>query len=275
MKKILTLLMFSIFLMGTCPVATAQVRKRTTSSQVRKRTTSTAKKTTSTVKKSTTTKTAAKPAVKPTPQPVDLGLSVKWSDVDLDAATSTSAGSLYARDVDVAAKLGEGWRLPSADEFQELKDNCTAAVLVKNNVPTGIVFTSKKNGAKIKFYFAPVPVKTSSGQLTNPITGNNGVKRYLINYWDSNSTWNCVTCANTRQASSSLWQQMQSLVNKLGLSKTKYSEWPEEALAQMPDGFFFSDELEYFGSFTTKVEAAAMSGELTIRPVYAPSDDDE
>lgn len=86
-------------------------------------------------------------------EPVDLGLSVKWSSFNLGASSSNDAGYLvgwgdptgqvHTTDLsyfptrivtsdilsgsnDIAAKMwGDQWRLPSTSEFKELIDNCT------------------------------------------------------------------------------------------------------------------------------------------------------
>lgn len=87
------------------------------------------------------------------PEPVDLGLSVKWASYNLGATTPAGTGFLvgwgeptgvihqqdlqyYPKrvvdydiiggDKDIAAQMwGSEWRLPSATDFQELIDSCT------------------------------------------------------------------------------------------------------------------------------------------------------
>ena len=125
-------------------------------------------------------------------EPVDLGLSVKWSSMNLggtdpqdfgnyypwacltcpeyitdetyqyyDAATETwadipdySGNAAY----DVATALwGEGWRTPTSDEIQELIDNCDyAAESVGGHM--GYRFTSRVNGNSI---FLPMGERVS------------------------------------------------------------------------------------------------------------------
>lgn len=58
-----------------------------------------------------------------TPTAVDMGLSVKWSNIELGAPSKTSAGKLYSIDENVISKLGDGWKLPTKNELQELLDN--------------------------------------------------------------------------------------------------------------------------------------------------------
>lgn len=90
----------------------------------------------------------------PQPQAVDLGLSVKWADRNIGAANGTSNGVRYAwgetepklrytplnyrfnnvdygydrlrlNDDAARAELGDGWRLPTVAEVDELKMNCS------------------------------------------------------------------------------------------------------------------------------------------------------
>ena len=75
---------------------------------------------------------------------------------------------------DVAhVKLGGKWRMPTIEEFQELKDNCTSEWTKLNGVK-GRKFTSKINGNSI---FLPAAGYRSSGSLYN--VGSNG------HYWSS------------------------------------------------------------------------------------------
>ena len=88
----------------------------------------------------------------PQPEPVDLGLSVKWANFNLGATKPSEKGIPYAwgevqtkdnfsasnsetYDVDCASltaekdaacqNLGESWRMPTQDEVRELIDKCT------------------------------------------------------------------------------------------------------------------------------------------------------
>ena len=116
---------------------------------------------------------------------VDLGLSVFWAEKNLGAANSYDAGDHYAwgettpktsydpsnckiwntttsswvdryqkagtllkQDDAAAYKLGGNWRIPTADEFEELRVNCNLA-LTKVSGKWGIKFTSKINGNSI------------------------------------------------------------------------------------------------------------------------------
>lgn len=108
--------------------------------------------------------------------PVDLGLSVKWSNMDLNASDINVEGSRFAwgdptdsykdtllihyggnnppidignTEYDIVkAKLGKGWRMPSKNEFQELFNNCSVTY-VKSIVCNYFKFVSKRNGKYI------------------------------------------------------------------------------------------------------------------------------
>lgn len=76
---------------------------------------------------------------------VDLGLSVNWAECNVGAETpdgvgyriplGNTTGTMRYKDVgskvsgteyDIAVvKLGDGWRMPTGDEFRELRDKCT------------------------------------------------------------------------------------------------------------------------------------------------------
>ena len=114
---------------------------------------------------------------------VDLGLpsGILWSSVNIGASSPEEYGHYYAwgetvtkaeysqstcqyyqngsyvnigtdisgTQYDVATALwGDGWRMPTKDEFQELMDNCTSEWTTVNGV-NGYKFTSKTNGKSI------------------------------------------------------------------------------------------------------------------------------
>lgn len=57
---------------------------------------------------------------------VDLGLSVKWGNGNVGADADDCPGDYYTwADASAAsASLGDGWRVPTADEFRELMSKC-------------------------------------------------------------------------------------------------------------------------------------------------------
>lgn len=137
----------------------------------------TKKATTTTVKKTTTTaaKKAAKPVVVENPTLVDLGLpsGTKWADRNMEASSPTAVGGYYAfgetseKEVydqstytfkadmsDVAGteydaatkKYGEGWSIPTPEQWSELIANCTLENTIVNN-QLGVKFTGKNNNS--------------------------------------------------------------------------------------------------------------------------------
>lgn len=129
------------------------------------------------------------------PEAVDLGLpsGIKWASFNLGAAAPEQAGDLFAwgevipnqtgnykfgmrgdytkyngtdkltvlETVDDAAvtNLGGGWRMPTHEEFGELRDYCTYSIETVNGVE-GYRFTSKNNQNSI---FLPFAAKTDFG----------------------------------------------------------------------------------------------------------------
>ena len=101
---------------------------------------------------------------------VDLGLSVKWATCNIGASKPEDYGdyfawgedetkSEYTRDNSATygrtnytfrdaakKKWGGTWRMPTADEFQELIDNCTWTWRTMQGGHDGYRVTSKKNG---------------------------------------------------------------------------------------------------------------------------------
>lgn len=136
-----------------------------------------------------------------TPKMVDLGLSVKWASANIGADESSRHGYHYAwgeitektayekwnykvyaspvvlgSENDVCAYLlGNGWRLPTVAEWQELIDNCTWKVGKDNDVD-GYIVTSNKGGASASIFL------TYSGT----IDGEENVEpRVSGGYWSS------------------------------------------------------------------------------------------
>ena len=108
---------------------------------------------------------------------VDLGLSVKWATCNIVATRPSEFGEYYVwgetssetlkSDVDVEEQLnksihpdsgydaarenwGGAWRLPTREEFQELRDNCYWTWTTRGG-QKGVRVTSKKNGKSIFF----------------------------------------------------------------------------------------------------------------------------
>lgn len=216
---------------------------------------------------------------KPKQQMVDMGLTVKWSNIDLGATTTQSAGSQYLVSEDVAKACGEGWRLPTLVEFKELLDNTNKLIVENNGKPSCIKLTSKKNGAILYFYF-PKSIMSDDGSIqTNPAKkGGNTI--YACNMHlqpgklSGSKHLQRLGVADFRSSKS----QIQSELNKLGVTNMKFSEWPQEMADQMTNAIgqnsFFSDYLDWLGTAYSDNVYSDSDIKATIRPVYSLNDDE-
>ncbi|MCQ2243288.1 MAG: hypothetical protein MJZ32_03410 [Bacteroidaceae bacterium] len=68
--------------------------------------------------------------------PVDLGLSVKWASHNLGATLTSDDGGRFtwADAGSNAIKWGDGWRLPTNEEWEELYQNCRWSWEVRDGV---------------------------------------------------------------------------------------------------------------------------------------------
>lgn len=117
---------------------------------------------------------------------VDLGLSVKWGSCNLGASSNSGRGDYFAWgettpksyftkenykywDVETSSyinigneisgteydpatvMLGEGWRMPTKEECEELMNGCTRHATSTSGTTYFFVFTSKTNGNTISF----------------------------------------------------------------------------------------------------------------------------
>lgn len=134
--------------------------------------------------------------------PVDLGLSVYWSDHDMGVSSETEykyfywgdptgAGTYstvyvpYCYDIcgtkyDIAtAQWGGFWRMPSRDELQELVDNTTHTVVTRNGI-IGMLFTSKVSGYTGRSIFIPTDY-TYQGRRYGYVLA--GTRRESTGFW--------------------------------------------------------------------------------------------
>ena len=81
--------------------------------------------------------------------------------------------TLEAEDDAATTNWGDGWRMPTIDDFQELVDNCDTAWITLNGV-NGMLFTSRNNGL---FIFLPAAGIRNGSELTD--AGSYGY------YWSS------------------------------------------------------------------------------------------
>lgn len=148
-------------------------------------------------------------------QAVDLGLSVKWANMNVGATTPEGYGNYYAwgetstketynwdtyfdtndggntftkynneggktvldpEDDAAHVNWGGSWRMPTKAEWQELEDNCTWTWTTQNGI-NGYKVTSNKAGYTDKFIFLPAAGSRSEYDL-------DGVGSYGY-YWSS------------------------------------------------------------------------------------------
>lgn len=83
---------------------------------------------------------------------VDLGLSVKWAAHNCGSYSPGDAGAYltWSEGDNAAALWGNGWRLPTDAEWQELFSQCTSLWVVYNGV-CGRLITSKLGNNKTIF----------------------------------------------------------------------------------------------------------------------------
>lgn len=153
--------------------------------------------------------------VKAIPDAVDLGLSVKWANMNVGAESSEDYGNYYAwgetsaketynwstyfdtndggstfakynnegdkkvldpEDDAAHVNWGGSWRMPTEAEWQELIDNCTWTWTTQNGI-NGYKVTSNKAGYTDKFIFLPAAGYRYGSDLYN--VGSYGY------YWSS------------------------------------------------------------------------------------------
>lgn len=78
---------------------------------------------------------------------VDLGLSVQWADINLGAEQPTDDGVRlsWSDASSLASKWGNGWRLPTAEEWQELYNNCKWKWEVRDGVGGRLITANNGN----------------------------------------------------------------------------------------------------------------------------------
>ena len=78
---------------------------------------------------------------------VDLGLSVNWAETNLSASSPEEIGGYFSWTEApgiIKERMGEGWRMPTMDEFRELYTNCSQSLVI-NDGKYYIKYTSKDN----------------------------------------------------------------------------------------------------------------------------------
>ena len=85
---------------------------------------------------------------------VDLGLSVNWATCNLGAELPEEYGDYYAWGDAAHVNWGDGWRMPTKEEFAELFEKCDWADTIQNGVH-GFLLTSKVSGYTSRSIFLP------------------------------------------------------------------------------------------------------------------------
>ncbi len=152
---------------------------------------------------------------------VDLGLpsGLRWATCNVDAATAEAYGNYYAwgetatkdvyydnnytysdspttlpADADAATvQWGAGWRMPTSEEFNELKNRCSTTWTTQNGV-SGRLFTSRTNGNSIflpaagRMYGNSIYDATNYGEyLSSSIAANNTSYAKIFRIYSSGS----------------------------------------------------------------------------------------
>lgn len=131
-------------------------------------------------------------AMSTTMEAVDMGLSVDWASCNVGAKTPTQYGGHYCwgdptgtqvsyiadnimqnisgSDMDiVAANFGNGWRMPTTQEFEELINKCAHRVVTVNGISC-VKFTSK-NGNSILLPFGGYTYGANAACFGEGLTG--------------------------------------------------------------------------------------------------------
>lgn len=83
-------------------------------------------------------------------QGVDLGVSVLWAEHNLGATDATDLGGRFAFDATELNAWGEGWRLPTEEEWEELYSKCEWHWVIRNGISGRLI-----NGQTSKAIFIP------------------------------------------------------------------------------------------------------------------------
>ena len=95
--------------------------------------------------------------------------SVLWATCNLGATSPDRPGESYTwgEDDPCAEKLGEGWRMPSREEFSDLLDACNVEVIqyAEDSWVVGCKLTSKTTGNSL--FFPVYGYKDEDGKIVN------------------------------------------------------------------------------------------------------------
>lgn len=143
---------------------------------------------------------------------VDLGLSVRWANVNIEAASAEDGGTFYQwgaivpyryknqyytgtdnlsvdQGNDTAAKLwGAAYRMPTKEEMQELIDKCTWTKQTRHGL-WGYLVTSKQEGYTDRSIFIPEPGWMGEAYIHDYIENSNSFTDYWTATADGTSSW--------------------------------------------------------------------------------------
>ncbi len=207
------------------------------------------------------------------PKPVDMGLSVKWADVDLGSANNATSGKFMPLDdTDMEAYLGEGWQVPTKAQLKELLDNSNMLIVLNSaGAPSYIQLTSKKNGAKLKFYLPKTAYIIDDEKTVNPIT-NGRSTMYATAYKYGNS----VIIFGNMKLGTQEKNILQNMVKKCNLKSNDPEDWPDELRNELRKQKIYAVDKNFTYMGTYDFVDDAQSGFKTfIRPVYVVTEESD
>lgn len=219
------------------------------------------------------------PAKVAIPKPIDMGLSVKWSDINLGGNTMSSGPLL---DIDKgreqAGALGEGWRLPTTDEWQELIDNCKIDIILNNGLASKMIFTSHKNGAAISVIMPKIALKnldTGENMINNGKPSPQGlIGSFAIFGCDDDKIIKFLSYKNPQ----SVISNVQNLLESNGIS-LDIKTWSDDCRRQLDQQFRNDHQIIGESRFMEWLTIKALADitekiEINIRPVFEDPGDE-
>lgn len=125
-------------------------------------------------------------------QAVDLGLSVLWADHNMGATYPADCGKPLEWNSEDISLWGEGWRLPTEQEWQELYDNCKWEWTIRDGIGGRSIVSSDGNS----IFIPAAGININNSHLANGSIGiywtasndtedNNGSVKAIGTYFDS------------------------------------------------------------------------------------------
>lgn len=168
-------------------------------------------------------------------EPVDMGLSVKWANAAIGATTTRKSGKYNT--INEAKKLcenlGEGWRLPSQNELDDLLYGCFQEIIVANGKPTGIRFWSKKNHASITFNLGECGLYINGKKEQANPSDNKGTPMYTYIIPSTTGFICLITLKIDESTHKEIKNRVGNVLQQLG---PDFGEWPDEAKRDLEKG---------------------------------------